>query len=431
MSSTGTTNKETDVVSALASAIGTIPAIQQVREDCYNYLQQSGMPGLRHEEYRNTPLTKALEKFDLSRARSHGTVGAVTTDYVVPELDAWSLVFVNGLLDEAQSSAALLPGISVRPLQGALESGEGLVYFAKIANPKKDAFVAWNTVGWDNGAYIEVKDNTIVDKPIIIYHVTDASEGQVVTISRNLIVVGRNCELTFIQKFSSQGTHPRFVSSVTEAVVNENSGLTIYSFQDDAGEHHQFNHTQVLQKDATRVNTFVFTLNGKTIRNNLELSLDGERCESHMFGLYLLKGDTLADNHTVADHLKPNSFSNELYKGVLDDRARGVFNGKIYVRPNAQKTNAFQSNRNILLTDTAKVNTKPQLEIWADDVKCSHGCTTGQLDEEALFYLQTRGIPKSVARAMLLYAFAGELIEAIKVPALKLYLEKIVSSRLQ
>jgi Fe-S cluster assembly protein SufD len=139
----------------------------------------------------------------------------------------------------------------------------------------------------------------------------------------------------------------------------------------------------------------------------------------------------LADNHTVADHLKPNSFSNELYKGVLDDRARGVFNGKIYVRPNAQRTNAFQSNRNILLTDTAKVNTKPQLEIWADDVKCSHGCTTGQLDEEALFYLQTRGIPKSVARAMLLYAFAGELIEAIKVPALKLYLEKIVSSRLQ
>jgi Fe-S cluster assembly protein SufD len=149
-----------------------------------------------------------------------------------------------------------------------------------------------------------------------------------------------------------------------------------------------------------------------------------------MYGLYVLHGETFADNHTVADHRKPNSYSNELYKGVLEGKSKGVFNGKIFVRPNAQKTNAFQSNRNILLSDLATINTKPQLEIWADDVKCSHGCTTGQLDEEALFYLQSRGIRKDTARAMMLYAFAVEVLETIKNEELKSFLDSLISERL-
>ncbi|HEY5690038.1 MAG TPA: SufD family Fe-S cluster assembly protein, partial [Cyclobacteriaceae bacterium] len=181
---------------------------------------------------------------------------------------------------------------------------------------------------------------------------------------------------------------------------------------------------------SSRVDTFSFTLGGKLIRNNLNIMIDGEGCESHFYGLYLTDGDTLVDNHTVVDHKKPNSFSNELYKGLMDGKSKGVFNGKIFVRPQAQKTNAFQSNRNILLSETSSVNAKPQLEIWADDVKCSHGCTTGQLDTEALFYLQSRGIPKATAKAMLLYAFAGEVIEAIKDEKLRTYIDSIVSERL-
>jgi Fe-S cluster assembly protein SufD len=161
------------------------------------------------------------------------------------------------------------------------------------------------------------------------------------------------------------------------------------------------------------------------------LIIDGEGVDTHMNGLYLLQGDTLVDNHTVVDHKKPHSQSNELYKGVMDDRAKGVFNGKIYVRPDAQKTNAFQSNRNILLSDTSTINTKPQLEIWADDVKCSHGCTTGQLDEESLFYLRSRGIDKKSAKALLLYAFAGEVISKISNISLREYIDKLVSKRLQ
>lgn len=185
------------------------------------------------------------------------------------------------------------------------------------------------------------------------------------------------------------------------------------------------------QSTSSKLNTFTLTLNGQLVRNNLQILIDGEHCESHFYGLYLLNGNTLADNHTVVDHKKPNSFSNEMYKGIMDGNSKGVFNGKIYVRPHAQKTNAFQSNRNILISDTATVNTKPQLEIWADDVKCSHGCTSGQLDEEALFYLRSRGISETNAKAMLLYAFAAEVLEPIQNETLKAYLDHLIAERLQ
>jgi Fe-S cluster assembly protein SufD len=188
--------------------------------------------------------------------------------------------------------------------------------------------------------------------------------------------------------------------------------------------------TLIRQANSSHVNTFTLTLNGQLVRNNFGIAIDGEHCESHFHGLYLLNNTTLADNHTVVDHKKPNSFSNEIYKGVMDGNSKGIFNGKIFVRPQAQKTNAFQSNRNILLTDTATINTKPQLEIWADDVKCSHGCTSGQLDEEALFYLQSRGIPKQKAKAMLLYAFAAEVFAPIKNEVLKNYIDHLVAERL-
>jgi Fe-S cluster assembly protein SufD len=251
----------------------------------------------------------------------------------------------------------------------------------------------------------------------------------VISVNRNLIVVGKSSELTVLEKFDSTGS-ANFSNSVTEAVVAENAGFNLYSIQNDNGPRYQFGLTQIYQSNFSRVNTYTFTLSGKLVRNNLQFVLDGEGIESHMYGLYLLANDTLADNHTVVDHRKPNSFSNEMYKGVMDGSSKGVFNGKIYVRPNAQKTNAFQANRNILLTDKATVNTKPQLEIWADDVKCSHGCTTGQLDEEALFYLQARGVSKETAQAMMLYAFAGEVLDNVKHPVIKEYLDNVISERL-
>lgn len=432
MSAIDITNSKNGVLSLVEKRLGEIPAIRAIREECYALLLKSGLPETRNEEYRNTPLSKALEKFDFSVPSASPAPSERVEGFGVPGLDAYALVFVNGKLDLESSTATRAPGLSIRPLRDALEApGAAEQYFARIADPKHDPFVTWNTMAWDNGVFIEVEDHTSLEKPLAIYHVNGASERQGFSFLRNLIVVGKESKLTLIQKFNATGDHAHFTNIVNEVVVREHASLTAYTLQDDSGDRYHFNHTQIYQHHSSKVNAFVFTLDGKMIRNNLQLDIDGEGCESHMYGLYLIKGDTLADNHTVANHLKPNSLSNELYKGILDDRAKGVFNGKIYVRPNAQKTNAFQSNRNLLLTDQAKVNTKPQLEIWADDVKCSHGCTTGQLDEEALFYLRARGIPKSMAQGMLLYAFAGEVINAIAgVPELRSYLERTVSKRL-
>ena len=430
MSTADITKKDEVVLPLPDDHISAVPAIRSIRTECYRHLQQTGLPGPKHEEYRYTPLTRTLEKLDFNKEKRTVKPGVFDDDFRLPEVEAVSLVFINGVFDEARSSVETLDGLIIKPLAEAFEEGIGLNHFTRIADYRKDAFVAWNTLTWDNGLYIEVRDNMVVNKPVIVYHLTDATEQQIVTVNRNLIVVGKNAGLTVVQKYNSEGSKPNYVNTVTEAFVSDNSRLDHYSLQDKIGNQIQFNQTQVLQQNSSRVNSYVFTLHGKLIRNNLGLALDGQGCESHMYGLYLLNGDTLADNHTVADHVKPNSFSNELYKGIMDDRSRGVFNGKIYVRPDAQKTNAFQSNRNILLSDDARINTKPQLEIWADDVKCSHGCTTGQLDEEALFYLRSRGIPKPTAKAMLLYAFAGELIEAVALPPVKQYLVKIVRERL-
>lgn len=430
MSTANTTNKDEIILNVSEDHIGAIPAIRDIRSESYSYLQQTGLPGPKHEEYRYTPITRALDKIDFAgaKAATHADIADLT--FRLPEADDISLVFVNGAYNEAMSSAGTAEGLIIKPLAEAFEEGLGLSHFARIADYRRDPFVAWNTLTWDNGLYIEVKPDKEINKTIVVYHLTDANATQVATVNRNLIVVGRNAGLTLVQKYSSASGEPHYLNTVTEAFVDDNARLDIYSLQDSIRNQIQFNQTQVNQKNNSRVNSYVFTLQGKLVRNNLGFALDGQGCESHMYGLYLLNGDTLADNHTVADHLMPNSFSNELYKGIMDDRSRGVFNGKIYVRPDAQKTNAFQSNRNILLSDDAKVNTKPQLEIWADDVKCSHGCTTGQLDEEALFYLQSRGIPKAKAKAMLLYAFAGELIEAVNQPMVKQYLVGIVRERL-
>lgn len=425
-------NIASDILNQLEASIDVFPVLLKIRRQAYDTLRGAGLPGNKHEEYKFTPLSKALEKFDFTSRQTTVSTLEAANDFFIPGTDAYTIIFINGVYKPELSSAIHTKGLTVKLLTEVLENSPETIqqYIASFSEAVQDPFTAWNIAGWDNGLFISVDNNVIVDKPIAIYNIIDSRNNPVINVNRNLVVVGRNSELSIIHKINSIGDHPNFINTVTEGIVLENAGLNHYSVQNDSGDHYQFNRTHILQSNASRVNSYTLSLDGKLIRNNLQLSLNGEGCESHMYGLYLLNGNTLVDNHTVADHQKPNSFSNELYKGIMDDQSRGVFNGKIYVRPDAQKTNAFQSNRNILLSDGAKVNTKPQLEIWADDVKCSHGCTTGQLDEEALFYLQTRGISKKNAQAMLLYAFAGEVIDTINIPSIKEYMEKIISARL-
>jgi Fe-S cluster assembly protein SufD len=433
MSATVTDNNTTSELAALLDKQRVATASDAaLRKDATDAFRAVGLPAAKAEEYRYTPVTRILEKqFSLSQPTPAGQVSRVK-DYAIAGLEADTLVFINGVFSPADSNIQDTTALTILPLQEALATHTALVlkHLGQYADTAADAFTAWNTAAWTNGLFVHVPDNKVVERPIILYHLHDASEGQVVTATRNLIVVGKNAEVTILEKYDSTGASPSFSNQVTEAVVAENAGLNLYSIQHDAGQRYQVGTIRIQQANYSRVNTFTFTLNGKLVRNNLQLVLDGEGIESHMYGLYLLTGDTLADNHTVVDHRKPNSFSNELYKGVMDGTSRGVFNGKIYVRPQAQKTNAFQANRNILLSPTAIVNTKPQLEIWADDVKCSHGCTSGQLDEEAVFYLRSRGIDKLSAQAMMLYAFTGEVLTNVKNPVVKEYLDNLISQRL-
>ena len=421
------------VVASFEKGLDSSSPLFGLRKNALAELQKLGFPSGKNEEYKHTPLTRLLEKnFNLTLPNKPG-VGVHLSEVIIPGVKGNVLVFINGKFSK-EHSTIISPSsaVEILTLQDAMMTKKDIVsnHLGKLADFSSDAYCAWNTASFNDGVFIQVPDNKVVDEPVLIYHIHDTRSGQIISANRNLVLLGKNSELTIVEKYDSVGSGNGFSSQVSEAVINENASLNWFLIQNDKGNRFQFDHKQIQQARSSRVNTYTFTLDGKAVRNNLHLGIDGEGIDSHMYGLYLLGKETLADNHTVVDHRQPNSFSNELYKGIIDDSAKGVFNGKIYVRPNAQKTNAFQANRNILLTDKASVNTKPQLEIWADDVKCSHGCTTGQLDEEALFYLRSRGISKDTARAMVLYAFAGELLETVKNNAIRQYLDQVVSERL-
>ncbi|MEJ1241543.1 Fe-S cluster assembly protein SufD [Chryseolinea sp. T2] len=420
------------VIDLIDQQVGLHPRITALREKGREAFLKNGLPHNKEEEFKHTPITRLLQKNLSLEPKANKLAPLSAEEFRIEGLDAYKVVFVNGIYDPTLSSLPASSDVVVKTLADAVDDGDALAleHLGKYADPQTDGFVAWNTAAWTNGVFIHAKRNAIVDKPVYLVYWHNAEKEEVVSVVRNLLVVETNAQLEVFERYGSSGKAGHFSNHVTEAVVLANGGLDLYTLQNDNGQRYQYAFTRIHQEPSSRVNTYTFTFDGKLVRNTLQLALDGQGIESHMFGLYLLSGDTIADNHTVVDHRQPNSFSNEIYKGILDDNSKGVFNGKIYVRPQAQKTNAFQANRNILMSDSATVNTKPQLEIWADDVKCSHGCTTGQLDEEAIFYLQARGIDKETARAMMLFAFALEILDNIKHAGLRHYIEAIIRERL-
>ncbi|MEQ8713002.1 MAG: Fe-S cluster assembly protein SufD [Cyclobacteriaceae bacterium] len=406
-------------------------SFHQVRKNAFQKLADGGFPAPRAEEYKFTPLTKSIEK------GFNGTL--VTTDqevtqdfideHIISGLDAYNIVFVNGQIKQIPTEAE--EGLTISSLWDAYQQNPEtvLAQFGTIANPESDAFLAWNTAFSKNGLYIKVAKKKVVEKPIMVYHFVGAQEENIIN-SRHLVLVEDSAQVSINESVHTQGDANSFANLVSEIFVGKNARAEFTKVQNDLNSAYQFGHTQVYQERDSHFKANTVTMKGAMIRNNINITLDDENCEAHMYGIYLLNGKSHVDNHTVVDHRKPNSYSNELYKGVVDEKSKGVFNGKIFVRQEAQKTNAFQSNNNILLSDTATVNTKPQLEIWADDVKCSHGCTVGQLDEEAIFYLRARGIDERSAKAMLLYAFAKDVLEHISVEPLRDLLDAKVSERL-
>lgn len=407
--------------------------MHKIRQQAIQSFDGLGFPTTKHEEWKYTNLGKVLKEayeFGKDSPLQKADIQSV----MLPDMgNCNTIVFVNGVYTPSLSTIVSAEDVLVvKDLEEAYETHEALVapYFGKLTNTQEEALIALNTAFAQKGVFIHVPANKVVEEPTILYFISDARQGNCGTQPRSLIVIGQSAQATFVDKTDTIGDHASFSNSVTEIVVESNARMEHYKVQNDTEKASYVGTTQIHQSsDSYYANTTV-SLNGALVRNNLNAALDGSNIESHMFGLYMLTGKTHVDNHSIADHLKPHSFSNELYKGILDGNSTGVFNGKIFVRQDAQKTNAYQQNRNILLSDNSSINTKPQLEIWADDVKCSHGATTGNLEEEALFYLRSRGIAETEARALLIHAFGNEIVEKVTLKPLRLYLEKLVMERL-
>lgn len=405
----------------------------QLRKEALAAFTKNGLPLAKDEEYRYTHIGRVLEKtFDFSNLSQPATSRVHGEKPIFYDADAIHIFINNGVVDKAKLNGLAFPELEVLTLQEASEkfSSDVKAHFGKYANVKKDPFTALNTAFSYEGIFIKIHKNTKIEKPIILHYSSESDSEIKVFQSRNLIIVDPGAQANIIESYTSTNTEEQFSNHVSEIVVGTNAKFNYFKLQNQSKSTYHIDNTYISQARDSVVKSNTITLEGKIIRNNLNYMLEEENCEAHIFGLYVVHGDGHVDNHTSVDHKVANCYSNEIYKGILDDRSKGVFNGKIFVRQDAQKTNAFQSNKNMLLTDTASINTKPQLEIWADDVICSHGCTTGQLDEEQLFYLRSRGISKSSARAMLLHAFVNDVLDKIDIDFLHDFINNEIYNRL-
>jgi Fe-S cluster assembly protein SufD len=349
------------------------------------------------------------------------------------EIDCCNLVFVNGIFSEHLSSIRDLPkGVKVGRLASALQQERELMerHLARIAGWQENSLSALNTAFMEDGAFIFVPANTIVNEVIHLIFLSAADEEPTVCHPRNLVIVGDNSQLSLVESYFGMAGHTYFTNSVTEVFAGNNSIVDHYKLQRESEEAFHVGTLQVSLRSQSNISSHSISLGGRLVRNNVGTSLEGEGGGCTLNGLYVARNRQHMDNHTTIDHAKPQCSSWQFYKGVMDDNSRGVFNGKILVRPDAQKTNAKQSNKNLLLTEDALVDTKPQLEIFADDVKCTHGATIGKLDEEALFYARSRGIDENSARTLLTYAFASDILRTIRIKPIQCQIDLVLLNRL-
>ncbi len=406
--------------------------LHQLRRAALKQFEQLGFPTIRHEEWKYSNVINLLKE-DFGLDATSRLTAEDLSPLEIPNLEGNILYFVNGIY-HPELSRIISPAneVQITSFAEAIKTDPDFIgsHFAQYADYQENAFTALNTAMSSDGVVIRVPANTTVAQPIILRFITDAREKNVASQPRNLVVIGKNAEVMMAEAYRTLGEKSSFVNVVTEIVLDRDARMQYYKVLNETEQAYHIGTTQVSQSDNSHFYSAAITLNGNFVRNNLNIVLNGQHAESFMYGLYMPNGRQHVDNHTLVDHAMPNSYSNELYKGILDDNSTGVFNGKIFVRPDAQKTNAYQSCKNVVLSAGASMNTKPQLEIYADDVKCSHGTTTGQLNDEALFYMRSRGIPKDEARTLLLYAFSQDVLSQIKIQPIREYLEGVVREKL-
>ncbi len=403
----------------------------KLRKKAVKKLSENGFPGPRDEEWKYTSVAPILgQAFGLPDApatESSLEIAPLTFE----DADRNLLVFVNGSFSKGLSRlTSQAEGVVVCTLSEALQNHADLVnaslgLFTDIGT---GGFTALNTAFAAEGTFIHVPDNVELTDVIHIVHIAEPAKPFVVH-PRNLFVFGDNTRASLIETFHGQGPGSYFTNLVSEFIVGDNARVDHLKIQQESTEAFHVSNVNVQQKRDSVFSAVNVDLGGALVRNDVNVELAAEHCETHLFGFYLGSGKQHIDNHTFVDHAMAHCFSNELYKGILDGQSKGVFNGKILVRQDAQKTNALQSNKTLLLTDDASINAKPQLEIFADDVKCTHGATIGQLDDEALFYLRARGISEEMAGAMLRHAFISDVLEGIKLDAVRQNLDAQIIER--
>lgn len=405
----------------------------KIRSEAINAFEEQGFPTKKDEEWKYTSLNSVLKHDYSVFPESEAAIEfKEVKKYFIHEIESYKVVFIDGVYSSFLSETTH-DGYDICLMSAAFKMPKYKMvldnYFNTIAN-KKSSVTNLNTAFAMEGAYINIPKNVVLPKPIQIVNFYTGNEKEILLQPRNLVVVGENSHVQIIERHQSLGSNVVLTNAVTEIFCNKRAIVDYYKIQNDAETASLIDSTFVQQKENSIASVNTFSFGGKLTRNNVDFYHEGEHIESHVNGISILDKKQHVDNHTLIHHKHPNCESFELYKGIFDDSATGVFNGKVIVEKEAQKTNAFQQNNNILIGEKATINAKPQLEIFADDVKCSHGCTIGQLDDSALFYMQSRGIPEKEAKALLLYAFGNEVVEKIKIPALKTRITNLIANKL-
>ena len=407
--------------------------VHEIRTEAIERFEQNGFPTRKDEEWKYTSLNSLLKSdYSVFPKAETGIEFKEVKKYFLHEIESYKIVFVDGVYSSFLSDTSH-EGADICILSSALKQPKYKMvinhYFGTVAS-EKDSLTSLNTAFSKEGVFVNVPKNTVLPKPIQVLYFSTGSEKEIMLQPRNLIVVGENSHVQIYERHQNLSENVVLTNAVTEIFAAKRAIVDAYKIQNDRPNSSLIDNTYVQQKDSSIVSVNTYSFGGNLIRNNLEFHHEGQHITSNLNGITVISDKQHVDNHTLVHHKHENCESHELYKGIFDGKSTGVFNGKVIVDKEAQKTNAFQQNDNILISDKSSINTKPQLEIFADDVKCSHGCTIGQLDEKALFYMQSRGIPEKEARGLMLFAFCNEAVEKIKIPALKSRIIKLLAEKL-
>ncbi len=406
--------------------------IHEIRTEAFQNFEKLGFPTKKLEAWKYTSLNSILkEDYSLFPNKEKTINLEAVKKYFIHDIDTYKIVFIDGKYSSFLSETTH-DQIDVCLMSSALTKSKYKAvienYFNKVA--KQDHLTSLNTAFTKEGAYIHIPKNIEVEKPIQIINFSTGAQTATMFQPRNLIVVDQNSHIQIIERHQSLTEHPVLTNSVTEIFAGRHANIDYYKIQNDTTSASLVDNTYIEQDSKSVVSVHTFSFGGSMTRNNLNFYQKGEHIDSILKGITIIEGKQHVDHHTLVHHIEPNCESHQDYKGIFDERSTGVFNGKVIVEKEAQKTNAYQQNNNVLVSDRSTINAKPQLEIFADDVKCSHGCTIGQLDEQALFYMQQRGIPKKEARALLMYAFANTVLESVRIPEVKARITQLIANKL-